>query len=136
MIKEPEIIEKIEIAPAIIEIREDGIMHIHVKIDMDFNIQHSIDIVEARTKLANGKSFPMLYTLTKFVIPSNEVSQYLASEDRSKLVLADAFVINSLPQRLIGNFYMKFKNPVRPTKIFTDKEKAINWLSGYTQLNE
>jgi len=43
---------------------------------------------------------------------------------------AEAFVVNSLPTRLIANFYMKFNKPPNPTKIFNTVEKAEEWLHG------
>ena len=121
----------IDIEAATIKLREDGIMHVHIKIKMNFELEHSMQIVAARTKLAAGQSYPMLYTATKFVIPSAEVREYVASESRSKLVSADAFVINSLPQRIIANFYRKFNKPVRPTKVFDNVDEAIKWLKNY-----
>lgn len=114
-----------------IAIRADGIMHVHVKIELDFKLEHSMEIVAARTQLAAGRPFPILYTATTFVIPTSEVRQYVASEDRSELVLADAFVINSLPQRITAKLYRVINRPVRPTRIFENEMDAIEWLKGF-----
>lgn len=125
------IIDSISTSSADIAIREDGIMHVHVKVELNFEIEHSREIVAARTKLAAGRAFPILYTATKFVVPSAEVRNYVASEDRSELVTADAFVINSLPQRITARLYRVINKPVRPTRIFECAEEAALWLKSY-----
>lgn len=38
-----------------------------------------------------------------------------------------AFAINSLSQKLLGNFYLKVNKPNEPTKLFSDKAKSIEW---------
>lgn len=125
--------KEIDISCAKIILRNDGIMHIHIKVDYSFEMEHSIAIVDARTKLAEGKPFPIMYTATKLVIPSNEVRAYLATEERSQLVTADAFVINSLPQRLVARLFKKFNKPVRPVEIFENESDAIEWLKQFVE---
>lgn len=121
----------IDIPAATIRIREEGFLHIHIKIEDEFTIEHSASIVKARTELADGRKMPILYTATKFVIPSKEVREYVASESRSELVVADAFVINSLPQRMMVRFFLKFNKPVRPTQFFDEETSAVRWLKQF-----
>lgn len=124
---------KVQTESADIEIRPDGIMHIHIKVESTFEMKNSMEIIEARTKLAQNKIYPILYTASEFVLPSREVREYVASESRSALVSADAFVINNLPQRLIASLYKKYNKPVRPTRVFSCPEKAIKWLKQYVK---
>lgn len=132
ILKELDIISKVDVPSADIYIYSNGIMHIHIKVRNTFELSNSIEIVESRTKLAEGKKYPVLYTTEhSFVTPSKEVNSYVASEGRSKLVLADAFVIRSLPQRLAAKTYILFKNPVRPTQFFSNEPDAIEWLKGF-----
>jgi len=46
----------------------------------------------------------------------------------SKIRIAEAFLINSLANRLIVNFYIKFNRPPNPTKVFNNLESALEWL--------
>ncbi len=123
----------IELPEATICVCEMGIMHIHIKIEDEFTIAHADALVNARTEIAQGRKMPILYTSTKFVIPSKEVREYVASENRSSLVVADAFVINSLPQRLAARFFLRFNKPVRPTRFFENKEQALKWLRTFVE---
>lgn len=125
--------KEIDISCAKIIIRDDGIMHVHIKLEYSLEMEHSKAIVEARTKLADGHRYPIMYTATQFLILSNDSREYLASESRSTLVIADAFVINSLPQRLLARLYKKFNKPVRPAEIFENENDAIEWLKQFVE---
>jgi len=124
---------EIDIPAATIRIRHDGIMHIHIKVKTNFEIDHSKQVAKARTKISNNNPYPILYTATNLVIPSQEVREYVASKGRSKLVIADAFVVNSLPQRIMARFYRILNKPVRPTKYFNNPDDAIKWLRKYVK---
>jgi hypothetical protein len=126
-------IKETEVPSARIMIREDGIMHIHIKISTSFEIENAIEIVEAREKLAEGKAHPILYTSKyRFVTPSKEVKEYLStSNQRNALVLADGFIIGSFSQRLAAKIYLKLNKPIIPTAFFSNEEEAIRWLRTY-----
>lgn len=57
--------------------------------------------------------------------------RYLSTGPHSEFIKAEAFVITSLPQRLLGNFYLNNFKPIVPAKVFTDKEEAVKWLKGF-----
>lgn len=50
----------------------------------------------------------------------------------SEIVKAEAIVVHSLYQKMVINFYYQFIGSSIPVRLFTDKEKAIEWLNGYT----
>jgi hypothetical protein len=118
----------VEIPGARIEIRPDGILHVHVTVDTEMTMEHAKAIVAARTELAQGRKYPLLSTASKYTLPNKEVRDYIASERRSELVLADAIVFNGLGQRLMANIFLKINKPVRPIRVFTEKEEAVDWL--------
>lgn len=121
--------KEIEVPSARIVIRTDGVMHIHIKVSTSFEIENSKEIFEAREKLAEGKPYPILYTSEyRFVTPSKEVKEYVSSIERTKLVLADAFVIGSFSQRLAAKIYLKLNKPSVPTEFFSTEDEAITWL--------
>lgn len=120
---------KIEVNSAVIRLCDDGIMHIHLKVNNAFNLENSKEIVVARTLLADNKKRPMLYTTDVPVIfPGPGVVEYLVSEERIKFVSADAFVLNTLQQRLEAKLYTKLKKPAVPTSFFSYEKEARNWL--------
>lgn len=124
-----EILDRIISEWAIITKRSDGIIHVHNLIKGSVSIEASKSIVEGRTKLAQNKSHPMLYTSdSPTVTPSEELTEYLLTEERNRLVLADAFVITSFSQRLAAKMYYTLKKPIKPTAFFLNEEQAVQWL--------
>lgn len=126
------IIKDIHTPSAHIMILEEGIMHVHVLTKNYFEMENSREIVEARTKLADGIAYPVLFTSEHpFVTPSQEVKSFVTSEERTQLVKADAFIMKSFPQRLAAKLYVKFNKPAVPTAFFSNEDEAKNWLKTF-----
>lgn len=122
----------ISVSAADIAIYDSGIMHIHVKIKNAFTLKDSLSVVEARTKLAKGQKHPVMYTAEySFMTPSKEVNEYLSTPERTRLVLAEAFVVKSFSQRLAAKTYLFLRNRKKPAAIFSSEEKAKEWLSAF-----
>ena len=111
-----------------IKIREDGIMHVHIKNELDVKFEQTQDVYRETQKLLGGKKYATLFTMTRLVTPDEQSRKFMASRERHSKVIADAFVIKSLPQRLIGNFYLRINKPPSPTKMFVTEEEALKWL--------
>ena len=44
-------------------------------------------------------------------------------------VIAQAVVVKSLANRIVGNFLINFYKPACPMSLFSEKEKAVEWLN-------
>jgi hypothetical protein len=64
----------------------------------------------------------------EFASTDTSFVRYLAQNKNNPYAKADAFVIKSVAQKIIANFYLKISTPERPTKFFKNKTEAINWL--------
>lgn len=112
-----------------ISLREDGILHIHILnnrqwIPKDFEL-----LFPAIGEMTDFKKVPALLTAEKFTFPSAEASAYWGDEKTAcPYISHEAQVLDSLPLKILGNFYMNFKKPERPTRYFDNKEEAIIWL--------
>lgn len=84
-----------------------------------------------RSVRPNGR-FCFLYVLGDFSQISSELRNFAASSKANKHTIADAVVINSLSQRIMANFYIRFNKPIRPTKVFTDRKLAEEWLQSFS----
>ena len=73
-----------------------------------------------------GDGLWLLSDLRQMKKTNQEVRQALSS---GKIVAVGAAVImgNGL-SKIIGNLFLKFSKPTITTRIFTDEEKAIEWL--------
>lgn len=127
------ILDQIENELSIIYIREDGIRHTHLKVEYEVCIEHAEAVLALTKKVSKDKAYPSLFTVDKFLVPNSEVREYMASERRTKHSLADGFVLHSLPQKIMGNFYLKFNSPPIPTQMFSREADAIQWLRQFVQ---
>jgi hypothetical protein len=52
----------------------------------------------------------------------------VATEEGAPYSMADAIIADNLGFKLIANFYIRVKKPLRPTRLFISEPDAINWL--------
>lgn len=74
-----------------------------------------------------GGKFYNIYELSSFTDISEDVRAWAADEAGNKYTHTDAYVISSLGQKILGDFYMTFNKPIVPTKIFFSRDKAYLW---------
>ena len=114
-----------------VTLRPDGIIHTHFYSGITIDVEHVVKINEVCGELTRGKKVPMLIDGDQLTIPSEEARTYVADKDSNPYSLAEAFIVRSLPQKLIANFFLRFNKPGRPTRMFTDTEEALKWLKGF-----
>lgn len=114
-----------------VSLRDDGLIQIDIDPETEVSLEEVIEGTEYIMNAVKDHKFPVLFIAYEFSIPSKESRDYLAKKESLPYSLADAYVIHSFPQKLIGNFYLKVNKPARPTKIFTDKDEAITWLKTF-----
>lgn len=59
---------------------------------------------------------------------TKEAREYAAGEAVEGLPIAMAMLIQSLPIRLLANFFIRFDKPPRPNRMFNNYEQALLWL--------
>lgn len=114
-----------------VSLLEEGILHIHLKSGTEIHLTDAVLIVEAMGKLGGGKKFPVLIDAGEFIAVDQEVRVFSASEESNLYTLADAIAYYSLGQKLIANFYLSHNKPAVPTRTFSDKKAAIEWLKTF-----
>lgn len=107
---------------------ENDMLFIDIESDKDFNLKDFNQLKEAAAFLGRGKKLYNLINVGIYTLPDDVARRESASKDGSIFKKADAFIVHSLPQRLIANLYLKFNKPLVPTKFFKDKKVARNWL--------
>lgn len=107
---------------------EHDIMHYKVKknclISMD-DVNQCLAILE---EFDANKSFRNLYELGKNSKIMEDVKDWASDSEGNTQTIADAIIIQSLGHKLIANTYLKVKRPPKPTSVFTNYRKAIEWL--------
>ena len=114
-----------------VKLRSDGIMQFELKPCDEFAIEDLIETNAAADLLGQGKIYPRLTLVNHFVIFDKDVRALMATEESNHTTSAAAFVVNLIAIKIVGNFYISFNKPVRPTKIFDSEEKAVEWLKTF-----
>lgn len=102
----------------------------------DFHIEHGdyefVDFgIKKRLEITGSNPVVMLSDIRKLKTSTREARQRMAAKDGQIGMLAVGVVMNSRLQSVIYNFFMNLSSLTVPTKIFTNKEDAIEWCKNY-----
>ncbi len=114
-----------------IKLRSDGIVHSHTSGEKEFNVDSLKNFTFAMGKMLDWGKAPLLLTLDEFAIPPVETRFYWAQKDACPYASAEAYIAANVGHKIIGNVYLRFNKPGRPTRIFNDYDEAIKWLKTY-----
>lgn len=119
----------------VIQLNEDTLF-IDILADVEFEIKDFNQLKDAAFEIGKGKKFYNIINVGEFTTPNHEARTASTSVEGSIYKLADAFIIHSIPQKVIGNFYMAFHKPTVPTKFFTSLENAKEWIDQIKKSNQ
>lgn len=98
----------------------------------DINLMKKINL-----QLSDNRPYVLLVDSKEFSSISKDARELSASKEMAKVTYAKALLVHSLAHKLVGNFYINVNKPFIKTKIFTDRQKALNWLEQqHEKLNE
>lgn len=103
----------------------------HFKPGINITIEVAHDIVNKRSAFFENKLYPMLIEDRGVIGMTKETRDFFSTKAGTKKIKAGALLLNSVFSTYLGNFFLKVSNPPVPTKIFTDRAKAIKWLEQY-----
>ena len=122
-------IKKFDLIHSVIFLREDGIVQLNCGDEVVYEIPMIKENLDCIRKIGNGKKMPVLNIGGKLTNVSTEAREFVASAVYSKdFVAAEAYVVNSITQRITANFYLKVNKPKVPTAFFNDEKSAVKWL--------
>ena len=121
-----------DLGHSVIKLREDGF----VEIDCNNNHEYSVEDIKenwAYIKELAKKDKKMLVfsNMPEFTTASKETREFVAQGWHKDFIAAEAFVIQSLGQKILGNFFLNINKPIVPAKVFTNKEDALHWLGKF-----
>lgn len=109
--------------------------------DMVYRNKRFDDISEAQEAVQLGletfkahqlSPMPFLTDISQIIQITKEVRDFLADNDFAYYISKNAILINSGISKILGNIFLRFSKPNFPTKLFTDKQKAMAWLFSQT----
>ena len=121
-------LDKIQTKGGAVSLQENGLLRIEISKTDEITIPNIKEYLEVIKELGGGKAFCNIIIIEDFVNVDNETRKFNASEEVNIYTIAEAFVIKSTALKIVGNFYIRFNKPARPTKMFSNEEDATNWL--------
>ncbi|MBL4592320.1 MAG: STAS/SEC14 domain-containing protein [Flavobacteriales bacterium] len=123
--------KSIELPKAFLHLKDEGFVLLTFKDNVVIEVEDAKEIDKTVIdELIYNQPFVVL-------IDARDITSSLTHEARDfftndelilKIRKAQAIVVNNLHTKLIANFYMKFHKPINPVKVFSDYDKAENWL--------
>ena len=93
------------------------------------------EFIQLSNALSKGNKHCILVTSGHLTTISKEAMRASAKLNESDGKLAMALMVEFVGQRLIGNFYLAIMKPKMKTKLFTNREKALEWLRSIRDSN-
>ncbi len=109
-------------------LRSDGISQINSEDDRLFTLSESKPIHSMVSEFNAGKPIYIMHVPGKHTNADDDTRRFLSSEEGLKHRVAIAFVLKSLAQQIVANFYLKINKPAIPTKFFSEQTAAEEWL--------
>jgi len=113
-----------------VTINDLGFYEIEVFNDKEFGFEELTNLKESQVKMG-AQHLPVLVLCGSYSSTDTVFLKHLSKNENNPYSKADAFVITSIAQKILANFYIKIFIPERPTRFFKTKEDAIIWLKQY-----
>jgi hypothetical protein len=113
---------------------EDDILFFIYKPGIVMNLEAAKLVVADRISIQKSTPYPVLCDMRGIKDSDKPARDYLAKEG-STLVKAVAVLIESPVTKIMANFYLTISRPTVPTKMFTDKAQALEFLKNFKLQN-
>lgn len=113
---------------ASIRLLENGIVENVIKEGAVLEAEDVITLRKQNMKLTSGSVYGVLVIAEPFSSISKEARELTAGKEFANVTVARALVVNSLGHRLLANFYLNINKPFIKTKVFSERETALEWL--------
>ncbi len=125
------ILETAQLSTMQVSLRDDGLLQVIISPGTHTSLELAKDCVEAMGKVGGGLAYPVLVIAGKETTVSTDAMEFLSKPASDPYAKASAYLIFSISQKLLGNFYLNFNKPVKPTRMFTSEELAVEWLYSF-----
>jgi len=105
----------------------------YVKVDYkskELPLEDYLKVIEVGKNLCkiHGKIYIIYFQARNFSIEKETWSYMKKNAYKYNFIGANALIVTDLAQRLMTKIYMFFSKDKTPTKVFSDPDKAMEWL--------
>jgi hypothetical protein len=112
---------------------ENNVLYCRYAKDLHLSLDVAKFCVESRIFFTKGKNYAILVDMRGIKSTTREARHYLATIGAT-CVKAAALITGSPWNRTLGNIFLTIDKPPVPLKLFTEKEKALEWLTPFIPL--
>ncbi len=113
-----------------VKVIDNSYYKVRVFENQEFTVDDLKNLVAAQKKNI-GLVLPVLVFCENNATADVLLLSKLSKNENNPYSKADAFVLNSIAQKILANFYVKINKPERPTKFFNNADEALIWLKKY-----
>lgn len=108
---------------------EDDVLYVKMKEGVNLGQVEMEELLKQAVAFTAPNKYFAIVDTTATYDSTPESRSFYAESDYSKYRYADAFIVNSLPMRLLVNFFITFNKPKIPSKMFNNEENAYEWIN-------
>ncbi|MGL5888857.1 MAG: hypothetical protein ACRC3B_03180 [Bacteroidia bacterium] len=111
------------------------IVYVEARAGSVFDVQEALENKEASLCLVgDGKKITLLFTSDGNITTTPAMRTLSASAEYNDNLYAVALLSTNSAMKILGNFYLRLSRPAVPTRFFSKKESAVEWLKTYAEL--
>lgn len=110
---------------------ENGIVIGVLRNDFILTEKDAMQLVRKRLEISGGNTMPILADITHSMGADSRAKQYLSRGDGIRQLSAGAFLAGNPVSKFMGNLFLSVNCPAIPSKLFTERRKAMQWLLQY-----
>ena len=104
------------------------VVYLVFKEGADLDVPEVKQMIKVAGSLTNNNPYLLCSDARTYFQITSEARKVSSDKSESSLVVANAVLVNNLPLRLTANLFIKINKPHFPLRVFTDEEKAMEWL--------
>lgn len=113
----------------------NGVLFVKYKPSLVMTVEVAKQMYYERLKFSNGISRPLLLDGRNFISMDRATMKFYKTKEVIQYITAGAFLTGNALTSLAGNLFLTLEKPLIPTKLFTEEQKALEWLEKYKFLN-
>lgn len=111
-----------------VSLLEDDIFRVFIKKDVELDLEDLDNNYFFFKEHIPKQKVPFLIIFSKGATTVKGANERFSEKGRLDIKTKEAFVIKTLPHRIMANLYIRFTKPNHPSKIFSNEADALKWL--------
>lgn len=107
---------------------EDGIVQVVFEPNSNVSLDSAKEIIAHRLKITEFQNYPLYVDIRGILFVDEKTRKHLSSHEGTKCAIGAAIHVDNPISKFFGNLFITVNKPDKPTKLFTNKDRAIQWL--------